>query len=109
MNLILNGAEAMDAIEGTKELRATTRRSAAGGIGVAVRDSGIGINPLDMTRMFDPFFTTKPAGMGMGLSISRTIIEAHGGRIRADPNNDGGLTVRFELPGDGAGAVEMIM
>ena len=62
------------------------------------RDSGIGMDPHNIDRMFDAFFTTKPTGMGMGLSISRSIIEAHGGRIWAEPNDGAGLTVQFTLP-----------
>jgi signal transduction histidine kinase len=70
---------------------------------VAVRDSGVGIDAQDMPRMFDAFFTTKPAGMGMGLSISRSILEAHGGRIWAEANEGPGLTVQFSLPVQEAG------
>ena len=67
---------------------------------MAVRDSGAGISPKDIDRMFDAFYTTKPAGIGMGLSISRSIIEAHGGRIWASANEGPGLTVQFSLPAD---------
>ena len=100
LNLIMNGAEAMASIQGSRELLVTSQASAAGGILVSVRDSGIGIKPEDMNRMFDPFFTTKPTGMGMGLSVSRSIIEAHGGRIWAATNGDPGLTVQFSLPAE---------
>jgi signal transduction histidine kinase len=65
---------------------------------VAVRDAGIGLDPQQMVRLFDAFFTTKPGGMGMGLAISRTIIEAHGGRLWATPNDGPGATVQFTLP-----------
>ena len=98
LNLVMNGAEAMAATTGTKELLVTSERSADGQIVTAVRDSGIGINPQDLPRIFEAFFTTKPTGMGMGLSISRSIIEAHGGRIWAVCNDGPGLTVRFALP-----------
>ena len=101
LNLLLNGADAMAAVEGTRELLVRSHISAAARAVVAVRDSGIGISPQDMPRLFDAFFTTKPDGMGMGLSISRTIIEAHGGRIWAELNNGPGLTVQFELPVEG--------
>ena len=103
LNLLLNAAEAMETIEVPKELRVSSCRTADGKILVAVRDRGIGIGPHDAGRLFGPFFTTKPGGMGMGLPISRTIVEAHGGRIWADSNADGpGLTVQFELPAEDA-------
>ena len=98
VNLIINGAEAMAAAGSSKELVVTSRRTADGRILVAVRDSGVGISAHEMPRMFDAFFTTKPAGMGMGLSISRSILEAHRGRIWAEANDGPGLTVQFSLP-----------
>ena len=67
---------------------------------VAVRDAGAGISPQDMPRIFQPFFTTKPAGIGMGLSICRSILEAHGGRIWAEANQGAGITVQFTLPAE---------
>jgi len=112
LNLILNGSEAMASTGGSRELLVTSRKSAGdtggqpGGqpeILVAVRDSGVGINPQDMNRIFDAFFTTKPKGMGMGLSISRSIIEAHHGRIWAEANEGPGLTVQFSVPAEGVG------
>ena len=103
LNLILNGSEAMASTNGSRELSVTSQKSAAGEILVAVRDSGVGIKPADMNRIFDAFFTTKPKGMGMGLSISRTIIEAHRGRIRAEANAGPGVTVQFSLPADNTG------
>ena len=78
----------------------TSQQSAAGETLVTVRDSGVGINPQDMGRIFEAFFTTKPKGMGMGLSISRSIMEAHGGRIWAEANDGPGLTVQFTLPAE---------
>jgi signal transduction histidine kinase len=80
-------------------LRLSSQKFENGGVLVAVRDSGTGLNPQKIDRMFDAFFTTKPMGMGMGLSISRSIIEAHGGRIWAAHNEGSGLTVQFTLPG----------
>jgi signal transduction histidine kinase len=64
---------------------------------VAVQDCGIGIDPLDLERIFEPFYTTKPGGMGMGLSISRSVIESHGGRLWATPNDGAGATFQFYL------------
>ena len=100
LNLIMNGAEAMDSGDGPRELRLASERSADGGIVISVRDSGVGINPGHIHRIFDAFFTTKAGGMGMGLSISRSIVEAHGGQILAEPNDGPGLTVKFRLPAE---------
>jgi PAS domain S-box-containing protein len=99
LNLILNGKDAMNA-EGwqPRELLLTTEIDKPEGVLVAVRDSGTGIDPRDCDRIFDPFFTTKSEGMGLGLSISRTIIESHGGRLWATPNEGKGATIRFTLP-----------
>src|SRR5208282_2006256 len=86
LNLILNAAEAMSAVEGARELLISTEQSPTDGILVAVRDSGPGIDPEHVERVFDAFYTTKSSGVGMGLSICRSIIEAHGGRLWADAN-----------------------
>ena len=67
---------------------------------VSVQDSGIGVNEEVMGRLFEPFFTTRSKGMGMGLSISRSIIEAHGGRLWAESNGLGGATFQFTLPSE---------
>ncbi|HTQ51322.1 MAG TPA: ABC transporter substrate binding protein [Candidatus Acidoferrales bacterium] len=99
LNLILNG---MDAMNSTPKLerRLTIRVSEAtdGNLLVAVSDRGTGIAPEEIVHIFEPFFTTKPDGMGMGLAISRTIIQAHGGEIRAANNALGGATFAFTLP-----------
>ena len=102
LNLIMNAAEAMAGARESKELIIVSLQS-AGGVLVAVTDSGVGISPQDLPRMFDAFFTTKPAGMGMGLSISRSIIESHGGRIWAEANAGQGITVQFSVPAESAG------
>lgn len=99
LNLMMNGSEAVKS--GSEELHAVlviSSKSEENSVLVAVQDSGVGIDPEKMDRMFDAFFTTKPGGIGMGLSISRTIIEAHAGRIWATPNEGPGLTVQFTLP-----------
>jgi len=65
---------------------------------IAVRDSGPGLDPANFDRLFDPFYTTKPQGLGMGLAISRSIIEAHGGRLWVTPNTPSGAVFQFTLP-----------
>jgi PAS domain S-box-containing protein len=98
MNLILNGIEAMCAVEDRKrELVIRSQRGEGDGVTVAVQDSGIGLDPLGAGRMFDAFHTTKPGGLGMGLSISRSIVESHGGRLWAVSNDDAGATFQFTL------------
>ena len=104
LNLIINGVEAMGAVTGRpRELLVRTERDESDGVSVSVRDSGVGFDPRQADRLFDAFHTTKPEGMGMGLSVSRSIIEAHGGRLQAEPNEGHGATFRFTLPADGGG------
>ena len=99
LNLIINAVEAMSGVsEGSRELLIGTREDALSGVLVAVQDSGPGLNPESFDRLFDPFYTTKPGGMGMGLSICRSIVEAHGGRIWASRTAGPGVTVQFTLP-----------
>jgi PAS domain S-box-containing protein len=99
LNLILNGCEAMSGVGWRpRELLINSRKSESDKVMVAVRDSGVGIDPPTAERLFDAFFTTKEGGLGLGLSISRTIIEAHGGRLWASSNEDRGATVQFTLP-----------
>jgi hypothetical protein len=99
LNLILNAVEAMGAVEtGTRRLLISTEPGRAGGVLVAVRDSGPGIDPAHLERIFDAFYTTKSGGVGMGLSICRSIIEAHGGRLWADGNEPCGAVFQFTLP-----------
>jgi two-component system sensor kinase FixL len=106
LNLIMN---AMDAVMGCapdrRKVNLRVGRDRDGFVEVAVTDSGPGIPADKLSKIFEPFFTTKPQGMGMGLSICRTIIEAHSGRISGVNNPGGGATFRFTLPvvGDGGG------
>jgi signal transduction histidine kinase len=98
LNLVHNAAEAMAGASDAKEIVVQTSRPDSRTVLVAVRDAGPKLDSGVIERMFDPFFTTKPEGLGMGLSISHTIIEAHGGRLWATRNPDRGLTVQFTLP-----------
>jgi PAS domain S-box-containing protein len=99
LNLILNAVEAMRSIEaGERELLITTERSQTDGALVAVKDSGPGIDPEQLDRVFEAFYTTKPSGVGMGLSICRSIIRAHGGRLWVEPNKPRGAIFQFALP-----------
>jgi PAS domain S-box-containing protein len=102
LNLLLNGIEAMRAVtDRPRELLISSQRHASDAVLVAVQDSGSGLDPESMDRLFDAFFTTKPGGMGMGLSISHSIIAAHGGRLWASPNAGSGATFQFTLPTGG--------
>jgi signal transduction histidine kinase len=78
-----------------------TQRHQAEGVLVAIEDAGVGIKPENADRLFSAFYTTKPDGLGMGLSIVRSIIEAHGGRVWASPNAGPGMTFQFTLSADG--------
>jgi len=99
LNLILNGRDAISATKtGRRELIITSRNSESGEVVVAVCDSGAGLDPKNVERIFEPFFTTKSEGMGLGLSIGRTIIETHGGTLWATPNEKRGTTIQFTLP-----------
>ena len=99
LNLILNG---MDALNGTRledrRVNVTARLDGAQLVEIAVGDAGHGIPADTLARIFDPFFTTKPNGMGIGLAVSRTIVEAHSGRLWAENRNGGGAAFRFTLP-----------
>jgi PAS domain S-box-containing protein len=98
MNLILNGVEAMRTVdERERNLLITTERGESGEIRVALQDTGVGLDPDTQEQIFDAFFTTKPAGLGMGLSISRSIVENHGGHLWAVPNEGPGATFQFTL------------
>ena len=99
LNLIINGVEAMGRLkEGPKELLVSSGKDEANGLLIAVRDTGVGIESANLNQLFDAFFTTKPDGMGMGLAISRSIIEAHRGRLWATANSPRGAIFQFTLP-----------
>jgi PAS domain S-box-containing protein len=98
LNLILNAVEAMSSVEaGARELSISTEHDHTGVL-VAVRDSGPGIDPTDLERVFEAFYTTKSGGTGMGLSICRSIIDAHAGRLWAEVNDARGAVFQFILP-----------
>jgi signal transduction histidine kinase len=98
MNLILNGIEAMSTMEDrARDLLIRTEHGEGDELRVSVQDSGIGLDPNNVARIFDAFQTTKPGGLGMGLSISRSIVENHGGRLWATANDGPGATFRFTL------------
>ena len=99
LNLIVNAVEAMSgASEGARELLISTGGDASNGVLVSLRDSGPGLDPANLERLFDAFYTTKSSGLGMGLSICHSIIEAHGGRIWAGANEPRGAAFHFTLP-----------
>ena len=97
MNLILNGIEAMRTVEDRQRDLVIRTQSEGDEIRVAVQDSGIGFDPMSVERIFDAFHTTKTGGLGMGLSISRSIVESHGGRLWASTNQGPGVTFQFSL------------
>jgi PAS domain S-box-containing protein len=98
LNLIMNAIEAMGEMsEGPRELAISSSGDTPNGVVVAVRDSGPGLKPENLNHVFDAFYTTKPAGMGMGLSICRSITEAHGGRLFATANEPRGAVFQFTL------------
>jgi PAS domain S-box-containing protein len=99
INLVMNGIEAMQSItERPRELTIRSRQDEAGQVLVSVTDCGVGISAENANRLFNAFFTTKSSGMGMGLSICRSIVEAHGGRLSASGNDGPGATFQFALP-----------
>jgi signal transduction histidine kinase len=99
LNLIMNAVEAMSSVrDGARELLICTDRDASNGVLVSLRDSGPGLEPASLERLLNAFYTTKSNGMGMGLSICRLIIEAHGGQIWAAANRPRGAVFQFTLP-----------
>jgi C4-dicarboxylate-specific signal transduction histidine kinase len=99
LNLLINAVEAMSGMsEGSRELLISTRETESEGVLVAVRDSGPGLAPESIDQLFESFYTTKPDGLGMGLSICHSIIEAHQGRLWATANVPRGAVFQFTLP-----------
>jgi PAS domain S-box-containing protein len=99
LNLVMNGVEAMAGVsDRPRELVICSRSHESDQVLVAVQDCGVGIDQEDLEKIFSAFYTTKSQGMGMGLAISRSIIEAHGGRLWASQNEDEGATIQFTLP-----------
>jgi PAS domain S-box-containing protein len=102
MNLIMNGIDALKDVGNARELLIKSQRTGDHEVLVSISDSGVGLPPGRAEQLFDTFFTTKPHGTGMGLSISRSIVEAHGGRLWAEPNKPRGAVFRFTLPTEAA-------
>jgi len=101
LNLIVNAIQSMRGVQdGNRELHISTLSIEPEGVCVAVRDTGHGLRPESLPRLFEPFYTTKPDGMGMGLSICRSIVEAHGGRLWATRCEPRGALFRFTIPAD---------
>src|SRR5262249_11169434 len=99
VNLIVNAVQAMSGDGGSgRDLKITTETDEAGGFRMGVRDTGPGLTPESLPRLFEPFYTTKAEGMGMGLAICRSIVEAHGGRLWATPCEPRGTLFQFTIP-----------
>jgi signal transduction histidine kinase len=98
LNVVTNAADAMHAVTDRGRMLTVRCASEADRVAVSVQDSGHGVDPKNIERIFDPFFTTKTNGMGIGLAICRTIIQAHGGRLSASPAQPHGSVFRIVLP-----------
>jgi signal transduction histidine kinase len=101
LNLILNALQAMHVVDNdTKQVHITTSQAELNDLCIGVRDTGPGLSPQTLSHLFEPFYTTKPNGMGMGLAICRSIIEAHGGRLWATRCEPRGALFQFTIPGE---------
>ena len=99
LNLVLNALQAIGAVsEGARQVIITTRQIESNDLCVGVQDTGPGLSPETLSRLFEPFYTTKPNGMGMGLTICRSIIEAHGGRLWVSACEPHGALFQFAIP-----------
>jgi signal transduction histidine kinase len=98
MNLMTNSIDAMKDVDGTRELAFKSQKAESGQLLISVSDTGIGLPPQQADRIFNAFFTTKPHGTGMGLRISRSIVESHGGRLWAAGNSQRGASFYITLP-----------
>ena len=105
VNLIVNAVQAMSGEDGSgRELQISTQTDEAKGVRIGVRDTGPGLAPESLSRLFEPFYTTKAEGMGMGLAICRSIVEAHGGRLWATACEPHGTLFQFTIPAEHAAA-----
>jgi C4-dicarboxylate-specific signal transduction histidine kinase len=104
MNLMMNSIDAMKNEDGTRELTVASERGDNGEVLISISDTGVGLPPEQADKIFDAFFTTKPHGTGMGLRISRSIIESHGGRLWGSDNSPCGAIFHFTLPSDSKAA-----
>jgi signal transduction histidine kinase len=102
MNLMMNSIDAMKNVDGTHELMIESQCREDGQVLISVSDTGVGLPPEQAAKIFDAFFTTKTHGTGMGLRISRSIVESHGGRLWAADNPPRGARFCFTLPANGA-------
>jgi signal transduction histidine kinase len=98
VNLMVNAGQAMSEQSGPRTVTVCAGRAESGSLAITVKDTGPGIAPEDFPRLFDPFFTTKHGGMGMGLAICRTTVEAHGGRLSVESSPGSGATFHLTLP-----------
>ena len=108
LNLITNAIEAMATVDGPRVLAVSSDIRDDGGVMISIADTGTGIDAQDVQRVFNPLFTTKSGGMGMGLSICRSIIEAHDGMLWVVPNAPRGSIFQFVLGGDTATSVSVV-
>ena len=109
LNLIVNAVDAMDSMtDGDRRLKITINRQGPADVLITVEDSGPGISLENMRRIFEPFYTTKPQGMGMGLTICRSIVESYGGRLVAARSLLGGLAMQISLPATGNGRALLV-
>jgi C4-dicarboxylate-specific signal transduction histidine kinase len=109
LNLLVNAVDAMDSMtDSDRVVQITANRQEPSGVLITIEDSGPGIAPENIERIFEPFYTTKPQGMGMGLTICCSIVEAHGGCLVAAPSRMGGLAMQISLPASANGRALLV-